>query len=72
MATAAKFVLPIPIFFAYLVPLDMDVVPNKLHQFLLPGILKVKKSIDHKYSQTCIKKSPLGQRKNGLSRQLTS
>ena len=25
MATAAKFVLPIPIFLAYLVPLDMDV-----------------------------------------------
>jgi hypothetical protein len=25
MATAAKFVLPIPIFLAYLVPLDVDV-----------------------------------------------
>ena len=25
MATAAKFVLPIPMFLAYLVPLDMDV-----------------------------------------------
>ena len=34
MATAAKFVQPIPIFFAYLVPLDVDVVPIKLHQFL--------------------------------------
>jgi hypothetical protein len=35
MATAAKFVRPIPIFFlAYLVPLDVDVVPNKLDQFL--------------------------------------
>jgi hypothetical protein len=32
-ATAAKFVQPIPIFFAYLVPLDVDVVPIKLHQF---------------------------------------
>jgi hypothetical protein len=28
MATAAKFVLPIPIFFAYLVPLDVDVTGN--------------------------------------------
>jgi hypothetical protein len=34
MATAAKFVLPIPIFLAYLVPLDVDVVPIKFHQFL--------------------------------------
>jgi hypothetical protein len=29
MATAAKFVLPITIFLAYLVPLDVDVVPYK-------------------------------------------
>jgi hypothetical protein len=28
MATAAKFVLPIPIFLAYLVPLDLDVTGN--------------------------------------------
>jgi hypothetical protein len=28
MATAAKFVLPIPIFFTYLVPLDVDVTGN--------------------------------------------
>jgi hypothetical protein len=34
MATAAKFVLRIPIFLAYLVPLDVDVVPIKFHQFL--------------------------------------
>ena len=34
MATAAKFVQPIPIFLAYLVPLDVDVVPNKFHQLL--------------------------------------
>ena len=34
MATVAKFVLPIPIFLAYLVPLDVDVVPIKFHQFL--------------------------------------
>jgi hypothetical protein len=34
MATAAKFVQPIPIFLAYLVPLDVDVVPRKFHQFL--------------------------------------
>jgi hypothetical protein len=30
MATAAKFVLRIPIFLAYLVPLDVDVVLKKL------------------------------------------
>jgi hypothetical protein len=34
MATAAQFVQPIPIFLAYLVPLDVDVVPIKFHQFL--------------------------------------
>jgi hypothetical protein len=28
METAAKFVLPIPIFLAYLVPLDVDVTGN--------------------------------------------
>jgi hypothetical protein len=33
-STAAKFVQPIPIFLAYLVPLDVDVVPIKFHQFL--------------------------------------
>ena len=30
-----KFVQPIPIFLAYLVPIDVDVVPNKSDQFLL-------------------------------------
>jgi hypothetical protein len=34
MATAAEFVQPIPIFLADLVPLAVDVVPNKFHQFL--------------------------------------
>jgi hypothetical protein len=34
MATAAKFVQPIPIFLAYLIPLDVDVVTIKFHQFL--------------------------------------
>jgi hypothetical protein len=34
MATAAKLVQPIPIFFAYLVPLAVDVVPIKFYQFL--------------------------------------
>ena len=34
MATAEMFVQPIPIFLAYLVPLDVDVVPIKFHQFL--------------------------------------
>jgi hypothetical protein len=35
MATAAKFIQPIPIFLAYLVQLTVDVVPIKFHQFLL-------------------------------------
>jgi hypothetical protein len=35
MATAAKFVQPIPIFLAYLVPLAVDVVSIKFHQLLL-------------------------------------
>ena len=35
MATAAKFVKLIPIVLAYLVPLDVDVVPIKFHQFLV-------------------------------------
>jgi hypothetical protein len=34
MAAAAKFVQPILIFLAYLVPLYVDVVPIKFHQFL--------------------------------------
>ena len=34
MTTAAQFVQPIPIFLAYLVALDVDVVPIKFHQFL--------------------------------------
>jgi hypothetical protein len=34
MATVAKFVQLIQIFLAYLVPLDVDVVPIKFHQFL--------------------------------------
>jgi hypothetical protein len=34
MATAAKFVQPMPIVLAYLVPLDVDGVPIKFHQFL--------------------------------------
>ena len=35
MATATKFVQPIPIFLAYLIPLEVDVVPVKFHQFLI-------------------------------------
>jgi hypothetical protein len=44
MATAAKFVQPIPIFLAYLVPLDVVVVPIKFHQVwqLLRGLNKFK------------------------------
>ena len=34
MATAAKFVQPIPIVLAYLVSLYVDVVPIKFHQFM--------------------------------------
>jgi hypothetical protein len=34
MATAAKFVQLVPILLAYLVPLDVGVVPIKFHQFL--------------------------------------
>jgi hypothetical protein len=34
MATAAKFAQPIPFFLSYLVPLDVDVVAIKFHQFL--------------------------------------
>jgi hypothetical protein len=34
MATAAKFVQPIPILLSYLVSLDVDVVRVKFHQFL--------------------------------------
>ena len=34
MATAAKFVQPIPIFLSYIVPLDVDAVPINVHQFL--------------------------------------
>jgi hypothetical protein len=33
MATTAKFVQPIPIFLAYLVPLDVDVVPLRFHYY---------------------------------------
>jgi hypothetical protein len=34
MAIAAKFVQPIPIFLAYLVPLEVDGFPIKFHQFI--------------------------------------
>ena len=34
MATVEKFVKPIPILLAYVVPLDVNVVPIKFHQFL--------------------------------------
>jgi hypothetical protein len=39
MAIAAKFVQPIPIFLVYLVPLAVDVVPIKFHQFLCEVVL---------------------------------
>jgi hypothetical protein len=39
MTTAAKFVQPIPIFFTYLVPLDVDVVSIKFHQSLFGEFL---------------------------------
>jgi hypothetical protein len=34
MTTATEFVQPIPIFLAYIVPLAVDVVNIKFHQFL--------------------------------------
>ena len=34
MVAVAKFVPPIPICLVYLVPLDVDVVPNKFHQLI--------------------------------------
>ena len=34
MVAVAKFVQPIPIFLAYLVAFDVDVVPNKFHQLI--------------------------------------
>jgi hypothetical protein len=37
MATVAKFVQPISIILAYLVPLDVNVVPIKFHKFLFSG-----------------------------------
>ena len=38
MATAAKFVLLIPIFLAYLVPLDVDVTGNITAKFVKFGV----------------------------------
>jgi hypothetical protein len=38
MAAAAKFVLPIPIFWAYLVPLDVDVTGNITAKFVKFGV----------------------------------
>ena len=38
MASAAKFVLPIPIFLAYLVPLDVDVTGNITAKFVKFGV----------------------------------
>jgi hypothetical protein len=37
-ATAAKFVLPIPISLAYLVPLDVDVTETLLHKLMKFGV----------------------------------
>ena len=37
MATAAKFVLVIPIFLAYLIPLDVDVTANIIQQYCGSG-----------------------------------
>jgi len=34
--------------------------------------IKMCKNYFKRYSQTCIKRSPLGQRKSGLSKQVTS
>jgi hypothetical protein len=45
MATAAKFVQQNPIFLAYLVPLAVDVVPIRLHQFLFGEAMVTKVQI---------------------------
>jgi hypothetical protein len=66
----------------YLIPITIR--PNKMfniiwHQlfiFLIKNITisysKFKHTYIYMYSQTCIKRSPLGQRKSGLLRQVTS
>jgi hypothetical protein len=45
MATVAKFVQPIPIFLAYLVPLDVDVVPIKLAVAMVTKVQKMLNSL---------------------------
>jgi hypothetical protein len=41
MATAAKFLQPIPICLAYLVPLDVNVVPIKFARFFEDALIKL-------------------------------
>jgi hypothetical protein len=45
MATAAKFVLPIPIFMAYLVPLDVDVTGNITAKICEANFIKLCRNI---------------------------
>jgi hypothetical protein len=45
MATAAKFVQPIPIFLAYLIPLDVDVVPIKFLKFVAAVAMEMAKML---------------------------
>jgi hypothetical protein len=42
MATASKFVLPIPLFLAYLVPLDVDVTGNITAKIAFGVLIKFK------------------------------
>jgi hypothetical protein len=44
MATAAKFVLPIPIFLAYLVPLDVDMTGNITEILLKVALSTIKQT----------------------------
>jgi hypothetical protein len=45
MATASKVDQPIPIFLADLVPLDVDVVPIKFHQFFMKLCRNIHRSV---------------------------
>jgi hypothetical protein len=54
MATAAKFVQPIPIILAYLISLAVGVVPIKLHQFLFGNVIHYRFTLRKQFSQKCI------------------
>jgi hypothetical protein len=66
MATAEKFVQPIPIFLPYFVPLDVDVVPYKFHQILFEIRQKNRNRLD-KLLRSCH-----GNKKGGNKKYLDS